>query len=128
MSDPSRVKLEIVDDDPLATSILALALESKDFEVTVRNSGAECLECLDPNNLPDLILLDVKMPPPDGIATLGKIREQWDMSTLPVILFTGMEESEVAVLGFKGGANDFIHKPVDIEELCTRVGLALRRS
>jgi DNA-binding response OmpR family regulator len=126
MTHTRPVKIELVDDDIIALRILRLALEDKSFEVTTRPSGSECLANLDGDNLPDVILLDVKMPPPDGIATLEQIRSRWSMYELPVILLTGMEESELAVRGFKGGANDFINKPINIDELITRVMITLR--
>lgn len=128
MSDQEAIKIQLVDDDVMAMNILSLALKTRGFDVTTCTGGAECLKQLDEGYEPNLIILDVRMPEPDGITTLGIIRESWNIQELPVILLTAVEEAEMTVMGFKGGANDFINKPVDIEELISRISLCLQNS
>jgi len=115
-----RTKVLVVDDEPHIRRILQYLLEQEGYEVHLAGDGEEGLALLDAVR-PDLVLLDVMMPRLDGFAVLRSIRASLETSRLPVIMLTAKGESREKVKGLRGGANDYVTKPFNQEELLLRM-------
>ena len=126
MTDLKRTIL-VVDDDPLVRRIITKSLIAEGYEAMAASSGAEGLE-LARAHPPDLILLDLMMPGLDGYAVCDQLRQSYQTANVPVIMLTALDQTEAKVRGLKTGADDYITKPFDLEELQTRIGAHLRRS
>lgn len=118
-------RILVVDDEPVARHTLHRGLTYKGFEVREAATGAETLNQL-ALNLPDLLLLDVMLPDRDGLALCRTIREQGYL-VLPILLVTAKDEARDKIAGLDEGADDYITKPFDFEELVARIRAALRR-
>jgi len=117
----------IIDDDPLIRRIVTRTLDAKGYKVSEARSGAEGLELAfqDP---PDLILLDLMMPGMDGFAVCTALRQNPATTNIPILMLTALDQTDSKVRGLKTGADDYITKPFNIEELETRIQAHLRRS
>ena len=118
MGDKARIL--VADDEPHIRRILQFLLEQDGFEVHLVGDGEEAWKAV-ANFHPDLVLLDVMMPRMDGFAVLKIIRAGFETSRLPVIMLTAKGEDEDKVKGLQDGANDYIIKPFNHEELLLRV-------
>lgn len=120
-SGDSGIWVAVVDDDPLNLKMASYILEKNNMKVSVLSSGAELLEFVK-DNIPDLILLDVKMTGMDGFETLTKLRsESGEAADIPIIFLTANEDDEFEARGLSLGAMDFIRKPFIPEVLVLRV-------
>ena len=108
------MKMMLVDDEERFLSTTKKLLERKGIDVLTATSGPEALEILREHNV-HVVILDVKMPGMDGIATLKQIKRQYPM--VEVIMLTGHATAESAVEGLKSGAADYLMKPAHIDEL-----------
>ncbi len=116
----AKARVLIADDEPHIRRILQFLLQNEGFEVQTAEDGAKALAMIR-NWRPDLILLDVMMPYMDGFAVLKNIRDNFDTAHLPVIMLTAKGEVADKVRGLRGGANDYMIKPFDQDELLLRV-------
>lgn len=112
----------IVDDDTKVREALLNNLSDLGFSISLAASGEDALLYLQ-TSIPDAVLLDQRMPGLDGIATLIKIRER--SSNLPVIIFTGYGDIDLAVKAIKHGATDFLLKPLNMDLLVMRLNKAV---
>ena len=112
-----------VDDAAIILSRIWDALRN-DYEVTTINSGVRALKYLEQEK-PDLILLDIRMPIKDGIQTLREIRAMEDRGDIPVIMLTGVEDSQFVLESVKLGICDYILKPFHDDDLRNRIQRAL---
>lgn len=119
----SATKILIVDDEPQARRVLRMALIPRGFEVSDARSGEDALEILR-RELPDLILLDLKMPGIGGLETCQSIREY---SEVPIIIVSARKSQQEKVQALESGADDFVTKPIGIEELVARMHAVARR-
>jgi len=124
MSDAATARILVVDDVPENVRLLEAVLEASGYDVVSATDGAAALE-LATSADPDLVLLDVMMPPPDGHAVCRQLREQEETAMLPVIMLTASEGSEKTT-AIEAGADDFIPKPFNRHELLTRIRSLLR--
>ena len=119
-----KPKLMLVDDEERFLSTTHKLLEKKGFVVETAASGAEALERLRSNPV-HVVILDVKMPGMDGVATLREIKRQFPM--VEVIMLTGHATVESAIDGLKSGAVDYLMKPADLEEIIEKATDAYNR-
>ena len=113
----------IIDDDSEMTSLLSEFLIDHKYSVKVFHNPLKALEYLK-DNAPDLILLDIMMPEMDGLNVLRKIREH---SEVPVMMLTAKGDVSDKVVGLELGADDYLAKPFEPQELIARVQSILRR-
>ena len=113
-----------IDDDSNICDLLNMYLTKEGFEVDTAGDGVQGLE-LFRSRTPDLILLDIMMPNMDGWQVCREVRKN---SNVPIIMVTAKGETIDKVLGLELGADDFIVKPFDMNELVARIKAVLRRS
>jgi diguanylate cyclase (GGDEF)-like protein len=124
MSEP---RVLVVDDDADIRTVLALTLEHAGFEVLEATDGDRALEIIRVER-PDVVLLDVMMPGRNGIEVLRELRTDARSANLPVLLLTARAQPQDAVSGLDAGADDYITKPFDGDEVVARVHAAIRRA
>ena len=117
------MKILVIEDDKGITDYLIPELKHEGFETVTANTGRQGIEMFQ-NEKPDLILLDVMLPELNGIEVLRRIRE---VSNVPIILETARGETIDKINGLNAGADDYIAKPFEIEELIARINAILRR-
>ncbi|MCK4332585.1 MAG: response regulator [Thermoplasmatales archaeon] len=123
-----KKKIMVVDDEPdILRSVKQLFEGMDDYKVTCASSGIQCLELLENNEIPDLILLDIMMPEMNGWKTFDTIRENLLWKNIPVIFLTAKTDDISVKLG-RFLATDYIKKPFDIEELKKRIVKVLKSS
>lgn len=115
-------KILIVDDEKGIVDMLKNYFEMASYQVYTANNGTEALQKI--TCQPDIILLDINMPEMDGLTVCEKIREH---IRCPVLFLTARIETADKIKGFNVGADDYIVKPFDIDELGARVAAHLRR-
>lgn len=129
-NDDTRVGIDeilVVDDSPTMARLLDLGLTSQGFKVRVARDGGAALE-MALERCPDLVLADVMMPVLDGVQLTQALREDPRTASTTIILVTAKGYPAAKLQGFEAGADDYIVKPFDIEELLARVKGALRRA
>jgi len=120
MSEDSRAKVLIVDDQPNNLKILRDAIESEGYRIAVATNGQAALR-IATSDLPDIILMDVVMPGMDGYEVCSRLKESDATKHIPVIFVTIRDEKEGLVKGFQAGGVDYITKPFEKEEVILRV-------
>lgn len=118
-------KILIVEDDEKIARVIQLELEFADYEVSNAYSGKEALEKYEDGNF-DLILLDVMIPELNGLEVLRRIRQQDE--TTRIIMLTARDAVMDKVSGLDSGANDYVTKPFEIEELLARIRAQLKQN
>jgi two-component system sensor histidine kinase ChiS len=116
-----KFSILIVDDDPVNLQVLINYLSLQNYRIIKANNGLEAISCLEEGNIPDLILLDVMMPLLTGYEVTRKIRQTWKINELPIVLLTARTRVMDLVAGFESGANDYLSKPIEKEELLARI-------
>jgi two-component system KDP operon response regulator KdpE len=119
----ASTKVMVVDDEPQARRVLRTALISHGFEVSDARSGEEALGSLR-HETPDVILLDLKMPGIGGMETCRQIRETSDT---PIMIVSAKNTEQEKVQALECGADDYLTKPLGIEELVARIHAVTRR-
>jgi two-component system KDP operon response regulator KdpE len=104
--------------------MLAIRLESKGYQVASANTGKDGLKLACGSHF-DLIILDIMMPDLDGYAICGRLRE---ISEVPILMLSARSQREDLVQGFETGADDYLRKPFDFQELELRVRAILKRA
>ena len=113
----------ICDDEQDIVNALKIYLMNPDFKLFEANTGVQALEVMEREDI-HLILLDIMMPEMDGISAMVKIREK---SNVPIILLTAKSEDTDKILGLSMGADDYVTKPYNPQELAARVRSQLLR-
>jgi DNA-binding response OmpR family regulator len=114
----------IVDDEPAIVRLVRTEIEAECYAVLTAGSGEEALALLD-DHRPDLVVLDLMLPGMDGFETLRRLRER---SHVPIIMLTARAGDADKLLGLRIGADDYLTKPFNPEELTARIAVVLRRS
>jgi two-component system response regulator MprA len=122
MSEPAVL---LVDDDARILRMLERTLAAEGYDVSVAPDGGTALARIE-RSLPDLIVLDVKMPGLDGLAVTRRLRAK--RLPVPILLLTARDAVAERVAGLDAGADDYLVKPFDIAELTARVRALLRRN
>lgn len=115
----------LVDDDPSVITTLTTFLELSGLQVETASHGEEALAKI-PDVKPDLIVLDVLMPQLNGRETLRRLRQRGDWT--PVILLTQISGTAERIMALEEGADDYLNKPFDPQELVVRIRAVLRRT
>ncbi len=123
----SKSRLLVVEDDVDIANMLEIYFGGLHYEVDIASRGSEALEKTR-QRLPHLIVLDIMLPDIDGYEVCRKLRTQTRTSHIPVIFLTQKDERSDKLQGLELGADDYITKPFDIEELRLRVYNAIARS
>jgi putative two-component system response regulator len=122
---PSGGRVLIADDYEPNLSALRQLLENADYAVVTASNGREALEAV-ARERPDLVLLDVMMPEMSGIEVCTKIKGNPDTRLTPVVLISAIQERDTRLGGLDAGADGFLTKPVDAQELYSRVRSLIR--
>ena len=110
-----KKRVLVVDDEPGIGNVLRIKLRLAGYEVTTTTSGAEAINIIRTQK-PDVVLLDILMPDVSGFDVLEKVRP---FSSVPIIAFTARRE--IADIAVKNGANDFIAKPFDPDQMVQKI-------
>ena len=116
----------IVDDDLAVLRMMEYIFDRADYEVHLAASGPEALSKVNETK-PDLIILDVMMPDVNGLEVCQRLRAEPASAHLPIIMLSAKDQLEDKVNGFEAGADDYVAKPVDPEELLARAKALLHR-
>jgi len=116
-------KIALVDDDRNILTSVSMTLEAEGFEVETYNDGQTALDAFN-KRLPDMAVLDIKMPRMDGMDLLQRLRQK---SAMPVIFLTSKDDEIDEVLGLRMGADDYVKKPFSQRLLVERIRALLRR-
>ncbi len=120
----SNRKILIVDDDDNICQLITLYLVKENYETMICHNGKDAIKALNENNC-DLMLLDVMMPEMDGYETLTEVRK---FSDIPIIMVSAKGEPMDKISGLDYGADDYVTKPFEPQELISRIKAIFRRS
>ena len=121
---PKKPKMLVVDDEPDILELIEYNLKKEGYQVTTAKNGQEAVAEAK-RTLPDLIILDIMMPKMDGYEVTRRIRQNKNLPFIPILLITAYEDANVPQ-GLDLGANDFIRKPIEYDELMARIKASLR--
>ncbi len=121
----STGRILIVEDDLDISNMLNIFFTGQGYSIDVAARGTEALDICR-KRLPDLVVLDIMLPDMDGYAVCKEMRTTARTSHIPIIFLTQKDERSDRIAGLELGADDYITKPFDIEELKLRVGTAIR--
>jgi DNA-binding response OmpR family regulator len=119
----TKSKILVVDDDPGILNFTRTKLNSSGYEAMTATNGYECIDCLRMEKV-DLVVLDLIMPRMEGLECLARIRA---FSSIPVIILSARGSDEARIKGLKLGADDYLPKPFNPDELVARIETVLRR-
>ncbi|HND87520.1 MAG TPA: response regulator transcription factor, partial [Saprospiraceae bacterium] len=119
------MRILLVEDEESIRNLLRLNLELEGYEVVSTANGRKALDLIGGQHF-DLLLLDVMLPDVDGFSITEQVR--LSNPTVPILLLTAKDTSQDRVAGLKKGADDYLTKPFNLEELLLRVSKLLRRS
>lgn len=127
-ADPNRpLKVLVVDDEEEVRSSVSEFLESQGYDAVEVADGEEALaKCF--TEKPDLLLLDLRLPRVDGYQVCQTLKGNPITSVIPIIMISALNSTSQKIKGIEYGADDYIEKPFDLEELSARIKMVLRRS
>ena len=114
----------VVDDEEQNRTLLRDPLEARGYEVEEAENGLQALQKIAARP-PDVILLDLMMPKMDGFEVCRRVRKDAKTAHIPILLVTALSERKERLMGIESGANDFLNKPVDMQDVILRVGNAV---
>lgn len=127
MADSNQQKIFVVEDDVELAEMLTTYFGTQGYQIATSPRGKEALARIN-KNLPDVVVLDIRLPDIDGYEVCRRLRKNRRTRHLPVIFLTERREREDMLAGLELGAVDYITKPFDIQELRLRIRNALRRA
>jgi len=120
------VRILIAEDETVSRRVLKMTLESWGHEVIEARDGAVALQILQNDSPPKLAILDLSMPEMDGIKVCKQVRQNSSATPTYIILLTANTRKELIVTGLEAGADDYVTKPFDTDELHARVKVGMR--
>ncbi|MGL5061668.1 MAG: response regulator transcription factor [Microcoleus sp.] len=120
-------RILVIDDDAAIAELVAINLEMAGYEVTQAEDGIKG-QALAVQLLPDLIVLDLMLPRVDGFTVCQRLRRDERTADIPVLMLTALSQTQDKVEGFNSGADDYLTKPFEVEEMLARVRALLRRT
>ena len=118
------IKIMMVDDDKLVTDLLQKLLKADGFDTMAVNDSSQAVE-LAKSNIPDLFLIDLMMPQPDGFRLTRMLRDEPLFTQTPIIIVTALDDSDSRAVAFGAGATDYLTKPFHPGELKDKIMAAL---
>jgi DNA-binding response OmpR family regulator len=109
-------KILIVDDEPQATTLLEMLLSSRGYETVAVNESSEAIDVARESD-PDLIILDLMMPEPDGFKVCRMLRADSRFMLTPILIITALDDTDSRIVAFGAGADDYLIKPYNVDEL-----------
>ena len=119
-------KILVVDDDKAATALFHQALTMNQYEVITLNESSRVLEVA-AEELPDLVILDLMMPDPDGFKVCRMLRAEPNLRRLPIIIVTALNDTDSRLVAIGAGANDYLVKPFHLDTLFRSVENLLKK-
>jgi DNA-binding response OmpR family regulator len=119
-------KIMVVDDDEDFTALYKQSLEMAGYVAIVENTSSKAME-LAYSELPDLFILDLMMPEPDGFQLCRMIRADSKLRHIPIIIITALTDMDSKLVAIGAGANDYLTKPFHIKDLRSRITTLLDR-
>lgn len=116
----------VVDDDEMMRAFLEEYLGAR-YHTMTRINGQDALDAIRSGERPSVVVLDLHMPVIDGFSFLAEVRNDRSFDSLPIVVLSGTDDSETRVRCLRAGADDFIPKPFNPEELSARIDNLLRR-
>lgn len=121
------VSILIIEDDEIVAHTIERCLRGGEFRVRLANSGVEGLRAAR-REVPNLVILDVIMPGMDGYAVCREMRSDPLLAEIPILFLTAKTKDEDKITGFTAGADDYLGKPFNVDELILRIRAILRRA
>ena len=118
--DNSKITILIADDEPTNRMVAKLALQKEGYKLLEAKNGIEAVE-LSKQFIPDVILMDAMMPEMNGFQAIQEIKKIEELQNIPILMITALDSQEDKLKAFKSGANDYLSKPFDMNELVLRV-------
>jgi CheY-like chemotaxis protein len=117
---PNALQILLVDDSLLQQQYLQAQLDGFGFRFVTADNGAAGVDAARQHR-PDLILMDIEMPLMDGLEAAQRIRDDAGTADIPIIMVTSRAEAEYMESAFVGGCNDYVTKPVHLDELLAKI-------
>ena len=115
-----KIKIMVVEDDEAASIFIAEVLKMEGFEAVVVNDSSKAMEIAN-SALPQAILLDLMMPPPDGFKLCRMLRADPTFRRTPILIVTALDNTDSKIVAMGAGANDYLVKPFRIDDLLDKV-------
>ncbi|WP_404787837.1 response regulator transcription factor [Altericista sp. CCNU0014] len=122
-----KPRILVIDDDPAIAELVAINLEMAGYDVTQVTDGMKG-QALAVQMVPDLIMLDLMLPKVDGFTICQRLRRDERTANVLVLMLTALGQTQDKVEGFNAGADDYLTKPFELEEMLARVRALLRRT
>ena len=116
----SKIRVMVVEDDVAASTFIAEVLNMEGYEPVIVNDSSKAIEVA-ASTLPQAILLDLMMPPPDGFKLCKMLRADLTFRHTPILIVTALDNTDSKIVAIGAGANDYLVKPFRIEELLDKV-------
>lgn len=120
-------KILVVDDDIHATTLFDTLLTAKGYDAVIVNDSATAFDVAKSAD-PDLIILDLMMPEPNGYEVCKTLRADPKFSKIPIVIFTAMGDNESKESALNAGADEFLTKPFRVEDLMNRIRSLMEKS
>ena len=115
-----KIRIMVVEDDEGASTFIAEVLKMEGYEAIVVNDSSKAMDIAHAT-LPQCILLDLMMPPPDGFKLCKMLRADPSFRHTPILIVTALDNTDSKIVAIGAGANDYLVKPFGIEDLTSRV-------
>ena len=119
-----KIKVMVVEDDVAASTFIAEVLKLGGYEAVVVNDSSQAMEIASATQ-PSAFLLDLMMPPPDGFKLCRMLRADPTFSHTPILIVTALDNTDSKIVAIGAGANDYLVKPFQIDDLLEKVRFLL---